>query len=127
MMKVLVIGAGAGTSTKDVENGVLEGLRTNGVQTARYALDERLSVSDGYLAWVHAQVRQTDPDAPAPTDLEIQLHALQDVLARALAHDVDWVLIVSGMFVPLPVLNLLQLAGVPVAFLATESPYDQEH
>ena len=126
-MKVLVIGAGAGSSTKDVENGVLEGLRVNGVHAARYALDHRLSASDGYLRWVHETMIQTEPDTPAPTDTEIQLHALQDVVARALAHEVDWVLVVSGMFVPLPFVNLLQLAGLPVAMLATESPYDEEH
>ena len=126
-MKVLVIGAGAGTSTKDVENGVLEGLRDNGVQAARYALDERLSASDGYLGWVHAQRCTTAPETPAPTDLEIQLHALQDVLARGLAHDVDWVVVISGMFVPLAFLDLLQRAGLPVALVATESPYDSVH
>lgn len=126
-MKILVLGSGAGSSIKDVENGVVEGLRAHGVHTARYALDYRLGASESYLRWYHEQVKAADPQAAEPTDQEIQLHALQDVIARALAHDVDWVLLVSGMFVPVAFLDLLQRAGLPVALLATESPYDQAH
>lgn len=122
-MKALVLGAGAGWSTKDVENGVVDGLRAAGVVVGRYAFEHRLATSADYLHYVHRRAKKVDPAAPTPTAADVQLHALVDVLPRALAHAVDWVVIVSGMFVPDAFLAVLQAAGVPVALVCTESPY----
>lgn len=123
-MKVLVIGAGASWSTKDVENGVVDGLRAAGVTLGRYAYEYRLAASTEYLGWVYRRVRRKDPEAPKPSGQDAQLHALGDVITRALAHDVDWIVVVSGMFVPRPFLDVLQRAGLGVAVVMTESPYD---
>ncbi len=125
-MKVLVIGAGASWSTKDVENGVVEGLRQAGVEVGRYALDIRLMVSDEYLHWIHRRAKKQKPDYPKPTTAEIQTHALRDALTNALGSGADWVVLVSGMFVPLEVVRVIQAAGLPIAFVMTESPYDTE-
>jgi spore maturation protein CgeB len=125
-MKVLVIGAGAGWSTKDVEVGVLEGLRAAGVECAPYLLDQRIMASGEFLKRCYKRVKKETPDVEAPTAADILLHAVQDSLTRSLLHDVDWVLLVSAMFVPRPFLEILQRAGLPVAVLLTESPYDQD-
>jgi spore maturation protein CgeB len=124
-VRVLVIGAGAGWSTKDVENGVMEGLRAAGVEAGRYALDQRLACSSDYLMWVWRRAKRQDLKATKPAVQDMQLHALQDLLPRALAHQVDWVVIVSAMFVPAAFIDVMRMAGLPVAILFTESPYDQ--
>lgn len=121
-MKALVLGAGAGWSTKDVENGVVDGLRAAGIAVGRYAYEHRLATSADYLRYVHRRAKRQDATAPAPSAADVQLHALVDVLPRALAHDVDWVVLISGMFVPDGFLDVLRRV-VPVALLLTESPY----
>jgi len=123
-VKVLVLGAGAAWSTKDVENGILEGLRAAGLEAGRYAFDQRLGSSAAYLEWVWKQARKTTADTPKPGAQDIALHALGDLLPRAIAHRTDWVVVVSAMFVPKPFLDVLQRAGLPVAVVMTESPYD---
>jgi hypothetical protein len=125
-MRALVIGGGAGWSTKDVENGVLDGLRSAGVEAAPYILDQRIMASGEFLKRCWKRVKHITPDVQAPTSADILLHAVQDSLTRALLHEVDWVVLVSAMFVPRPFLEILQRAGLPVAVLLTESPYDQE-
>jgi len=124
-VKVLVLGAGAAWSTKDVENGVVEGLRGAGVDVGRYAYEHRLASSAAYLGWVYKQTKRADATAAKPGAQEIHLHALGDVLTRAVAHQVDWVVIVSAMFVPKAFVDVLRRAGLCVAVIMTESPYDQ--
>lgn len=123
-MKVLVIGGGAGWSLKDVEVGVIEGLRATGVEVGTYLLDRRIVASGDFLTRCWKNAKKVQSDVEKPTSADILLHAVQDSLTRALLHEVDWVLLVSGMFVPRPFLEILQRAGIPVALLLTESPYD---
>jgi spore maturation protein CgeB len=61
-----------------------------------------------------------------PTTADVFLHASQGSLTRALLHDVDWMLLVSAMFMPRPFLEIIQRTGLPIAALFTESPYDTE-
>jgi spore maturation protein CgeB len=124
-MRVLVIGSGAGWSTRDVETGAIEGLRAAGVDVAPYFLDQRILASGEFLKRCYKRVKRLAPDVQAPTSADVLLHAVQDSLTRSLLHEVDWVLLVSAMFVPRPFLEILQRAGLPVAVLLTESPYDQ--
>jgi spore maturation protein CgeB len=123
-MKVLVIGAGASFSTADVEAGVVEGLRAQGVEVALYPLDRRIAASSEFLKRCWKRAKAANVDVEKPTSADALLHAVQDSLTKALLHQVDWVLLVSGMFVPRPFLEILQRAGLPVALLLTESPYD---
>jgi spore maturation protein CgeB len=125
-MKVLVIGAGASWSTRDVEIGVVEGLRANGVEVGHYMLDSRIMASGEYLKRCWRRAKKVQATVEEPTAADILLHAVQDSLTRALLHQADWVLLVSAMFVPRPFLEILQRAGLPVAVVLTESPYDQE-
>jgi spore maturation protein CgeB len=126
-MKVLVIGAGASYSTADVEAGVVDGLRAEGVEVALYPLDRRISASSAFLnqCWRTAK-KQGAGAEHKPTTADVLLHAVQDSLTKALLHDVDWVLVVSSMFVPRPFVEVMKRAGLRVALLFTESPYDLE-
>lgn len=125
-MRVLVIGSGAGWSTKDVEEGVVEGLQANGVEVGRYLFDQEIVASGAFLTRWYRRAKQLKLAMQPPTTADIFLHAAQGSLTRALLHDVDWVLLVSAMFMPRPFLEILQRAGLPVAILMTESPYDTE-
>jgi spore maturation protein CgeB len=126
-MKVLVIGAGASFSTADVEAGVVEGLRAQGLEVALYPLDRRINASVQFLKGCWRRAKAENANVEKPTSADALLHAVQDSLTHALLHRVDWVLLVSAMFVPRPFLEILQRAGLPVAILLTESPYDLDH
>lgn len=126
-VRVMVVGSGAYWSTKDVENGAVEGLEGAGVEVKWYAYDHRLQASADYLTWVYRRSKKRDPNAKRPTASDVQYHALVDVLPRALAQDVDAVLVVSAIFVPLPFMQVLKKAGLRVALLLTESPYSLPH
>jgi spore maturation protein CgeB len=127
-MKVLVIGAGASYSTADVEAGVVDGLRAQGVEVALYPLDKRIVASTVFLHQCWRAAKKQGADASQkPTTADALLHAVQDSLTKALLHDVDWVLCVSSMYVPRPFVEVMKRAGLRVALLFTESPYDLEH
>jgi hypothetical protein len=126
-MKVLVIGAGASYSTADVEAGVVDGLRAQGVEVALYPLDRRIAASETFLRQCWRAAKKQGREVEEPTNADMLLHAVQDSLTKALLHDVDWVLLVSSMFVPRPFVEVMKRAGLRVALLFTESPYDLEH
>lgn len=126
-MKAMVVGSGAYWSTKDVENGAVEGLQAAGVDVRWYAYDHRLQASADYLAWVYRRAKRQNVNAKKPSAADVQYHALVDVLPRALAQNVDWVVLVSAIFIPLPFMQVLRKAGLRVALLLTESPYSHKH
>lgn len=126
-MRVMVVGSGAYWSTKDVENGAVDGLQAAGVDVRWYAYDHRLGTSADYLQFVYTRAKKRDPNVRKPTAAEVQYHALIDVLPRALAQDIDWLVLVSAIFIPLPFVQVLEKAGIRVALLLTESPYSLEH
>jgi spore maturation protein CgeB len=120
-VRVLVVGAGASWSTKDVENGLYDALQAAGVDTRLYLLDRRIGLSQ---RWLHTLWRssgrapQDRPDWP-----DIIYHASRDAMDLALHSSVDWVLIISGMFFHPNVVVMMRRQGLKVALLATESPY----
>jgi len=125
-LKVLVIGAGASTSTADVEAGLIFGLKAEGCTVIHYALEGRLH---GAKKWLHNAwrlKRKTQPDILKPNDADVRYQAGMGALERALRHQVDAVIAVSGMFLHPDVLILMRRAGLIVTVLFTESPYDIE-
>jgi spore maturation protein CgeB len=120
-MKILLVGAGASYSTKDVENGYRDALLAAGHDVGLYALDNRIAISTDYLWYVW---RKAGKPPDKPTFPEIVYHASSAILERALRHEPDWVVVVSGMYVHPDWLVLLRRAGIRTAILFTESPYD---
>ena len=60
----------------------------------------------------------------APTPADVQYHAGQEVVTRALRHEADWVVVVCAAYLHPDVLILCRRAGLRLAAVFTESPYD---
>lgn len=93
------------------------------IEVYRYNLDARISMSGGYLEYVRRRAnREGRKIVFAAAD--VLYHAAQDLLARALRVEADWVLVVSGMYMHPDWMILMERAGIKVSVLLTESPYD---
>lgn len=125
-MKVLVVGPGASWATADVEAGLIYGLKLRGVEVIRYALDGRIMGAQRWLFNAWRIKRKSDPTIEKPTQADVFYQAGMGVLERALRHQVDAVVIVSGMYLHPDVIVLMRRAGLTVTALLTESPYDLE-
>lgn len=125
-MKILLVHPGASFSIQDVFDGIRDALHASGHTIVDYQLDARIDHAARFLrsAWRRAQVAH--PEIERPNGADVLYLAGQGVLERALRHQVDWVLVVSGMYLMPDWLILLHRAGVRVAVLLTESPYDDD-
>lgn len=129
-MRALVMHPGATVSTHDVFMGILDGLRDGGHAVSVYPLDVRLAASAMFLSAQRDVERAAlGMELGSPSEVEIQLQASEGVLVRAALSKVDWVIVVSGMFVPLAVMQMLRHFGDKLGFrtalVLTESPYDE--
>jgi len=121
-VKLLLVGAGTPTSTRDVENGYAAAFRELGVDVKLYALEARLTVAHH---WLHTQWRargKRPEDRPSWAD--VLYRASVEALEMALRFEVDWVFVVSAMYLHPDTLELMYRAGLRVAVLFTESPYE---
>src|SRR5262252_2594623 len=124
-LRVLLVGAGASFSTKDVENGYLLALRAQpGVDVYYYSLEHRLSLARDWLfkLW---RARGKDPDQ-RPTWPDTIYRASIEAFEMALRYDVHWVLVISGCYFHPDVLEMLHRARLRTSVLLTESPYEDE-
>jgi spore maturation protein CgeB len=120
-VNLLLVNPGASYATMDVSTGYRDALRRQGHTVREYRLDERLD--DAGLAYT-AILRRKGLGKPSPA--LIMTKACADIIPQALYHNVDGVLIVSGMYCHPDYLVLLRRAGIPTAIILTESPYDLE-
>lgn len=125
-MRVLLVHPGANLSISDVHDGLSDALRAAGVEVVSYALDGRLEVSARYLHLAWRRFGKAN-GMSRPTDADVIYHASSGILERALRHQVDWTLVISGMYLCPDFLVLMRRARQPVALVLTESPYDDEH
>lgn len=125
-MKILVIAPGASSSTADVEAGLVHGLKAHGVDVVRYALDSRIVGASKWLFNAWRIKKRSQPNITKPTWADVTYQAGMGALERALRHQVDAVVAVSGMYLHPDVLILMRRAGLLVTVLFTESPYDIE-
>jgi len=124
-VRILLVGAGAAFSTKDVEDGYLTALRAiPGVDVTYYALDTRLSLA---REWLHKlwRARGKTPEE-RPTWPDTIYRGSIEAFEMALRFDVDWVLVISGMYFHPDVLELMRRARFRTAVLFTESPYEDD-
>lgn len=124
-MKVLLIEPGASWSTADVSAGLRYGLEHHGVDLVRYRLDTRIARSNRWLFYNWRRARKTNPAIEKPNDADVFYQAGIGALEVGLRHQVDVVLVVSAMFLHPDVILLMKRAGLRVAILFTESPYDE--
>ncbi len=126
-LRVLLLHPGAMWSVADVEAGLRYGLERHGVEIVRYRLDARIARAKSWLhaSWRHA--RKTNPEIPKPNQADVLYQAGIGSLEMALRHQVDVVLTISGRLLHTDILILMKRAGLRVASLFTESPYDMEY
>ena len=124
-MRILLVGAGASFSTKDVEDGFLHALRAEGsVEVFHYALEARLGLA---REWLHTlwRARGKQPEQ-RPGWPDTIYRASIEAFEMALRYDVDWVVVISGMYFHPDVLELMHRARLRTAVLFTESPYEDD-
>lgn len=125
-MKVLLVEPGANWAIADVSAGLRYGLEQLGVQLVTYRLDTRIARAHSWLHSNWRKAKKTKPDLIRPTLADVLYQAGEGVLGMALRHEVDYVLIVSAMYLHPDLIILMKRAGLRVAVLFTESPYDTE-
>jgi spore maturation protein CgeB len=124
-VRVLLVGAGAAFSTRDVEDGYRAALReVLGDDLYFYDLGSRLSLAQKWLNMLW-RARGKDP-AQRPGWPDAIYRGGVEALEMALRFRVDWVFAISGMFFHPDVLIMLRDAGKRTAVLFTESPYEDE-
>jgi hypothetical protein len=126
-MKILAVHPGASFSTHDVYVGATEGLRELGHDIWEYKLDNRIATAGAWLTYCWRRAKTL----PKPTPDDILYKASAELVERALrinmpADPLDVVLVVSAMYLHPDIFVLLKRAGIRVAVLFTESPYDDE-
>lgn len=123
-MKILLIEPGASWSTADVSAGLLYGLERAGVSIIRYRLDTRIDRANRWLYSNWRRARKATPTIEKPNTADVFYQAGVGALEMALRAQVDLVMVVSAMFLHPDVIHLMKRAGLRVAVLFTESPYD---
>lgn len=125
-MRILLVEPGASWSTADVSAGLRYGLEQHGVDLVRYRLDQRIDRSNRWLYYNWRRTKKSNPAIEKPTTADVFYQAGIGALEMALRHQVDCVLVVSAMFMHPDVIILMKRAGLQLAILFTESPYDHE-
>ena len=125
-MRLLLVHGGAVWATHDVYTGLLAGLRAGGHAVFEYALGARLDASHEWLRllWRKQRKRGGPLKDVRPTAADAQHHAGEGVLVHALRHEVDWVVVVCGAYLHPDIAVLARRAGLRLAVVLTESPYD---
>ena len=125
-MRITLVHPGASWATHDVHTGLLAGLRGLGHTVEEYALSGRLHASRVMLEYLwRKQVRHAGPLAGVrPTAADVQYHASEGLLERALRFEPEWVIVVCAAYLHPDVLILARRAGLRLAAVFTESPYD---
>lgn len=127
-LRLLLVHPGHTFSTADVFAGLHEGLTELGHEVVSYHLEGRMMVAEKWLAFQDAEAPKADGAFAALPDREkaaqIYAEASKDVVIRALRHDVDAVVAVTGMCLHPDTLIMLGRAGVPTGLVLTESPYN---
>lgn len=124
-MKILLVGAGAGYSTKDLEMGYYEAFQDLGVELSYYMLDRRLFVAKEWLIHNWKHLLGEDP-LRKPGWPDVIYRGSVEALEMALRYDVDMVFAISAMYLHADVIIMMRRAGLKVGILFTESPYLDE-
>ena len=127
-MRLLLCHPGADWAVHDVYTGLLAGLRAGGHLVTEYALSGRLQASRVMLRYLWSQQRRSTPPGPLadhrPTRADVQYHAGEGLVPRALRDEVDWVVVVCVAYLHPDWMILCRRAGLRLAAVFTESPYN---
>lgn len=122
-MRVMVVHPGANFSTSDVYDGLIVGLRAQGVELIEGRLD---TILNWYASLIQGGVEQGVLAADTfLLDGRLNRSALASahITRAALMHRPDWLIVVSGHNYNAYDAQALRRAGIRVALICTESPY----
>jgi len=123
-LRILLVGAGAAFSTRDVEEGYLAALRATDAEVWLYDLGSRLNLARDWVNKMWRARGKKPEERPGWPDAIYR--GSVEALEMALRFQADWVFIVSGMFFHPDVLEMMRRAGLRTAVLFTESPYEDD-
>lgn len=126
-MKLLLVQPGADFSIADINTGLAAAFERLGVELVHYNLSGRLERSSSYLMhlWRKAK-REGRTDLEPPSDADVKYLASIGILEKAMRFMPDWVFIVSSMYLHPDAVIMLRRAGLRIAILFTEAPYDDK-
>lgn len=118
-MRVLFVFPSAEFSTYDVARGLNRALKAAGeVEIVDYMLSRRIQMASLGL---HAMYGGTEDEAPHVASL---VHGSEGIVHNALLRGCEWILFVNGMGLHPDALLAVKRAGLKVAGVFTEAPYD---
>lgn len=130
-MRVLLVGAAADSSIRDVEYGWHQALKRAGHDVRLYNLNTRLKL---YSEWMRLRMEGLacpscdasvmEPDGLFADQVTIMAAASECVIHEALRHGSEMAVIISGCSFHPNGAAFLQRAGIPVVTVVTESPYN---
>jgi spore maturation protein CgeB len=125
-VRILLVHGGAVWATHDVYTGLLAGLQAHGHLVREYALGARLGASHEWLQllWRKHQEAGGPLQEVEPSAWDEQHHASEGVLSQALRFEPDWVVVVCGAYFHPDIAICAARAGLRLAVVFTESPYD---
>lgn len=130
-MRVIVVGAAADSSIRDVERGWVRALERAGHDVRLYNLNARLKLYGDWFRVVMEGARcreghvAIDPEPGFIADQVTIMQAASECVAHeALRHRAEMAVIISGCSFHPNGAAFLQAIGVPVVTIATESPYN---
>lgn len=119
-MKALIVEPGPWFSVMDVARGWNAGLTGVGVQVASLNLGDRLSLYEG----AHLKDPATGDWRKAFPDTSAIRLASKGILAAAMEMWPDFVIVISGFFIPPEVYLTLRARGISTVLVHTECPYE---
>ena len=130
-MRVLLVGAAADSSIRDVEYGWRRALERAGHDVRLFNLNTRLKL---YSEWMRLRMEGLtcpscdasvmEPDGLFADQVTIMAAASECVIHEAMRHGSEMAVIISGCSFHPNGAAFLQKAGIPVVTVVTESPYN---
>jgi spore maturation protein CgeB len=121
MTKVLIAHPGPHYSVADVYNGLLKGLRQNGVDARAFNLDDRIEF------YTRAEIQKDDGEYVRAFKLDDAIKmAAKTIEVMCYEWWPDIVIIVSGFYVPPEVWGVLARRPHHTVYYCTESPYEDD-
>lgn len=131
-MRILIVHPGATISVSDVHDGLSQELqKIPGVEVIYYALAGRMAICDIALKVAYKKSGKSQ-GLTKPTDADVIYMACQGIFERVLHFQPDWVIVVTSFYFVTEFVPLMQRcraesgSRVKVAYLLTESPYDDD-
>lgn len=121
-MRVMIVSSPHAFSTRDVYTGHLAGLRAclGAENVVSYDIIHRFNLFHSWTKWMEEEA------GFVPRELRANVLASEPVFGAAHYHEVDAVYIISPMYFPMSIVDMLHKDGFKVWAYFTECPYEDE-